>query len=339
MSATDDCINLEYKHHKQFAHFFTDFALEICAMGLKHIQTDRIFQLCDNLIMESHELCLNITKKSNVNMANIENIVSSSSRYIRKKIGEVKTRHLRDKMYQTLSMYVPPQENSIGLKWRTKVNLKSDMPIHDLVNTTYHHVPVKNTLTTLFLNHNFKKMYIDYNLKYKHICEDEKYKGFCCSSTCKQYDIFQDKLAIQIQLATDEFEPCSGMKSKANLHKTLFGFTESFNSHFYCRICNFSKAKCQSTCVEQTQNTRLERIYNTQIQKLKLNPHLDHIEGDKSYCPFNDLQYFYIFTNISVDLMHDIPEGVIPFLIKMLFQYCVYHKVVKIKFNCCCQRF
>lgn len=42
---------------------------------------------------------------------------------------------------------------------------------------------------------------------------------------------------------------------------------------------------------------------------------------------FNDLDYFHVVDNYSVDVMHDINEGVIPFFIKFLFDRIIQKKI------------
>lgn len=43
--------------------------------------------------------------------------------------------------------------------------------------------------------------------------------------------------------------------------------------------------------------------------------------GVKRYCLLNDLKFFHITANKSVDIMHDLNEGVIPKLLKYIFEY------------------
>lgn len=44
-------------------------------------------------------------------------------------------------------------------------------------------------------------------------------------------------------------------------------------------------------------------------------------KGIARYCSLNDLDFFHIYDNFNVDIMHDICEGVIPVLFNNLFQY------------------
>lgn len=45
------------------------------------------------------------------------------------------------------------------------------------------------------------------------------YEDFCCGSVYRSKEIFEDPLAIQLQLGTDDFEVCCPVKSHATIHK------------------------------------------------------------------------------------------------------------------------
>lgn len=49
-------------------------------------------------------------------------------------------------------------------------------------------------------------------------------------------------------------------------------------------------------------------------------------KGIVRYCVLNDMKYFHILDNFNVDIMHDLAEGVIPFLIQNLLHYCVENR-------------
>lgn len=110
-----------------------------------------------------------------------------------------------------------------------------------------------------------------------------------------------------------------------------FCLTKGFRSHNYCRICLLTKNQCEQAIVDDPSKYRDVSHYQ-QILKL-----IDECSikqpaetyGIKQYCVLNDLKYFHIFKNFSVDIMHDLCEGVIPCLLKKFILYCIGKKVFK----------
>lgn len=64
-------------------------------------------------------------------------------------------------------------------------------------------------------------MYHNYNLEQKHECIEDVYQDFCCGAIRKKHRVFDSPLALQIQIAIDDFEPCDALKSKAGNQKTF----------------------------------------------------------------------------------------------------------------------
>lgn len=93
---------------------------------------------------------------------------------------------------------------------------------------------------------------------------------------------------------------------------SLLGFTESFNSNYFCRICCISKTDCQN----QFDHTKMS-IRNSEN-------YLDHLNsktfGVQSPCELNTLKYFNFLNTPTVDIMHDLLEGVVPYEIKLVLQ-------------------
>lgn len=111
---------------------------------------------------------------------------------------------------------------------------------------------------------------------------------------------------------------------------TSIGLNESFNSNFFCRICTLSKNECQIQCQEDRSKYRTMDNYEEHLSIIEnsVKVNLSESCGVKRYCVLNDLAYFKIFTNMSVDIMHDLNEGVIPFLMQQFFSLIISSKIV-----------
>jgi len=93
---------------------------------------------------------------------------------------------------------------------------------------------------------------------------------------------------------------------------SLLGFSESFNSHYYCRICCTSKTEAQEVFDHNLMHIRSRPDYEQHLRQNKF--------GVQSECALNELQYFDFLNSPSVDIMHDLLEGVVPFEIKIVLQ-------------------
>lgn len=113
----------------------------------------------------------------------------------------------------------------------------------------------------------------------------------------------------------------------------LFGFSGGFNAHYYCRICHSKRQDCQNMVKEDPRTVRTVSDYNKMVTKLQLNPQMSLIEtkGIKSACALNTLNNFHIISHASVDLMHDVFEGVVGFLIEQVVNYLVVNKTASIE--------
>lgn len=114
----------------------------------------------------------------------------------------------------------------------------------------------------------------------------------------------------------------------------LYGFVESFNARFYCRICSCHKDECQEMTRGKKTNLRTVNQYNQDVEHAKKYDRIDDVDtaktkGIKKYCILNEIQHFHIVENINVDLMHDLNEGVILLTLHKLFEYCISIKILK----------
>lgn len=82
----------------------------------------------------------------------------------------------------------------------------------------------------------------------------------------------------------------------------MLGLTESFSANYYCRFCLGKKSDLKSLVTEDASLLRCQSDYQNHV--------MDKEFGVKEECLFNNLKYFHIYTNTSVDVMHDLYEGV-----------------------------
>lgn len=93
---------------------------------------------------------------------------------------------------------------------------------------------------------------------------------------------------------------------------SLFGFQESFNAHYYCRICCTSKEDAQSEFDHSKMLIRNRQNYGEHLTNKTF--------GVQNPCILNELKYFNFLDSPTVDIMHDVLEGVVPYELKLVLQ-------------------
>lgn len=112
------------------------------------------------------------------------------------------------------------------------------------------------------------------------------------------------------------------------------GLVESFNS-FFCRLCEVSKEESTNLVKEQPELMRTKENYQLRVQiaanfVARDKPiEFKETKGVKRACIFNELQTFHLIDNPTLDVMHDVNEGLIPFLLENFFKYCDSKNIVK----------
>lgn len=393
---------------KKFDSFFSEVIGDIYSMALVEKDRDKIYELFDSFTKNFSLLILaNLGKDS-------ESQISTVQQYVSEKIQKFDSPFKRESELQKRETYVAPIEKAIGLKWNTKVDIKTGLPNHKIVQQTFQYVPLLSTIKSLFLQPEFLQMYMDSCLNPDHSCDDNIYRNFCCSSVSRSHEIFKDKTALRIQIGIDDFDPCDALKTKAVIHKIcafyftihnipdaylskndnmylialcettnlkqenisindinalitseikeletvgicvngsvlkgslinvtgdnlgangFSGFIECFNGYF-CRACDMTKDESERATIEDYGKMRTKSSYSTCVnaaQKFldsgkKIN--FKQTKGVKRSCPFNDLNFFHIIDNVAFDIMHDVNEGAIPFVLSNLFIYMIEKKIM-----------
>lgn len=91
-------------------------------------------------------------------------------------------------------------------------------------------------------------------------------------------------------------------------------------------MCEMSKNDCRKSTTDDAQIYRTKQKYVEIIESIKqMDPDsvdLKQTLGIKRYCVLNELNYFHILDNYNVDIMHDLLEGAVPFVLTQVFLYC-----------------
>ena len=103
----------------------------------------------------------------------------------------------------------------------------------------------------------------------------------------------------------------------------ICGFSESFNAAYWCRICSANNKLCKSSVEE---NRMLVRTISSYEESLRMK---DSIRTSiKEKCVFNKINGFHIAQNMSVDFMHDVPEGAAVYTISHILDALIKDKTI-----------
>lgn len=86
---------------------------------------------------------------------------------------------------------------------------------------------------------------------------------------------------------------------------SVLGFSKSFSSSLYCRICYISNWDAKKPTSENSSLLRTIPKYETDLKKNDPTK-----TGIKKNCLFNSLKNFHVIQNQCADIMHDLYEGI-----------------------------
>lgn len=166
--------------------------------------------------------------------------------------------------------------------------------------------------------------------------------GLCDSSDLKDDSKINEFVGIVVEellsLESEGFNVAPNFNIKAVLVNVscdnlganhLFGFSKGFNAEYYCRVCELTRAECQQTTIELAEKIRTLTLHDECINIIERNPdvQLKDNKGVRMQCQFNKLHNFNIFENLSLDIMHDVHEGVLHVFLYQFFHYLIKHKI------------
>ncbi|KAK9736602.1 hypothetical protein QE152_g11412 [Popillia japonica] len=97
----------------------------------------------------------------------------------------------------------------------------------------------------------------------------------------------------------------------------LYGLVESFSAAYFCRICLSDKNETRSLCEQDDSKLRTVSNYREHY------PTAPNSHGIKFNSILNDLHYYNIFDNYTVDIKHDVLEGVAQLEIKYFLKFII----------------
>lgn len=200
---------------------------------------------------------------------------------------------------QTSIAFVPPEEKSTGYTFKRVYDENAKCLVSKSFQTTFQFIPITKTLESLFNDAFFEETYMNNN-KYKdHNCGNGNYTNFCCGKVYSSNTFFKSNpSAIQINLFTDDFEPCDPLKSKVGLHKmTAFYFQinnlpqkwlSKTNNIYLVALSDAKDVKNELADVENVINTIILDLKKLESQGI-VTRSKNKLKGALVYCSFDNL--------------------------------------------------
>lgn len=383
---------------------FEEFFKNLSLINLNDKQMDNVLKLSETLI-GNYSSVLNDSLKSHCTFS-----LSEQTKFFCNKFHERNSKLKRIKCLENNPLFVPAEKNTIGVKWKCKIDSTKEIPNHFLEQNEFSYASIIETIKSMFKRPKFKEVYLSYNLSNKHKCTDGTFFDYCCGANAKNCPLFDDPKTIQIDVFADDFEVTSGLKTKTvihnvtgvyfrirnlpaeynsrldNIHLTalvkvqdlkqsdvsfdnvmkkivseiqelqtigiqldcgmrimgtmisliadnlgangMFGLIKCFNTDGFCRICECAKVQSEKMTLESPELMRSQEKYLDYVEIAKVSENRKESKGIDQYCLFNDLDYFHIFKNYSIDIMHDMNEGVLRVFMKLFFDTLIARKVL-----------
>lgn len=102
---------------------------------------------------------------------------------------------------------------------------------------------------------------------------------------------------------------------------SILGMVESFKANHFCRICKIPSEISRMQFIEDTEYLRTFENYDEDVAS-----GIVESTGIKEKCVFNQVDGFHITTNLTVDLLHDIQEGICKYDLREIIYNFVFVK-------------
>jgi len=103
----------------------------------------------------------------------------------------------------------------------------------------------------------------------------------------------------------------------------MLGYIESFSCDFFCSLCYATQNEIQKHFVEELFDMRTKASYDADVHKLQSSTGVLHVRGVKRVCKLNEIDGFHITSNWSLDCLHCVIEGTVPYELGcILYELC-----------------
>lgn len=239
--------------------FLDRFSNEIIKLQLKEKEIDVIYMLNHELV-DKIKILNDRLMRDNINTGlEFSQIINTTTDVVHRNFSKYSSKYKRNKIYEQNENYVAPDELAMGAHWDMAFEKSLNVAVPKLIQSRFEYIPITKSLENLFKDEQFCTMYLQYNdNRRNHKCDNEKFVDFCCGSIYKNLDFFQrHPNALQIVIATDDFEVCSPLQSKATLYKICAvyftiknvpkQFQSKLNNIYLVALCNVDDLKTKHT--------------------------------------------------------------------------------------------
>lgn len=193
-----------------------DFFMGLIRLELNQNVIDSVFHLVTNLLTQTNDLCC-----ENLNIKTCSSIesVNATTTQVMNDLIKYDSTYKRQKFFESQNKFVKPKEFGIGTHWELKRDKESKVVLPHHVQSRFTYINLLEKISTIFSDEKFRNIYFNYNRANKPSCERDVYKDYCCGAVFKDNLLYQSNSNnLQLQLFTDGFEICDGLKTKANSH-------------------------------------------------------------------------------------------------------------------------
>lgn len=199
-------------------------------------------------------------------------------------------------MFYSHPLYVPPKQIGIGTRFELERHKQMNIAIPQRIQSKLEYVSIVDTIKSLFQQEQFKSVYFEHNSEGGHRCIDNVYERFCCGAKYQTTEIYQsNKHCLQIQIATDDFEPCNPLQSKAGSYKicAVYFVIRNMPAEYLSKLQNiYLICLCNSNDLK-TKETDFNNIWNLIVKDISYLENVG-IDVDDSTNIKGALAYTYI---------------------------------------------